>query len=358
MAAHRGLNKGKGLEALFPAKNLQNTASPSENQNADTKDRQKAEEKKEARTSPGTSASGKRAEGSKKTAGSSQADSTAAKKSGSPAAGAKGVEPAGTGIPGSRLLKITQIVPNSDQPRKKFAEESIDELAESMKEYGVLQPLLVQKKGKYYEIIAGERRWRAAKKAGIKELPVVIRDFSDQETMEISLIENIQRENLNPIEEAEAYKKLIDDFNMTQEEAAKRVGKSRAAVANSLRLLKLTEPVRDMVIQEELTMGHARAILALDDTGEQLEAAQRVVQDKLSVRDTEKLVKSMLHPRRNLKKPVLDEQTQAVYHELEDRMCRATGTRVEIHAGRNNKGKIEIEYYSQEDLERIIDLIG
>ena len=256
---------------------------------------------------------------------------------------------------GERMMKISMIEPNREQPRKKFDEDALQELSESIKQYGILQPLLVSDKKDYYEIVAGERRWRAAKMAGLKEVPVVVKEFSTQEIVEISLIENIQREDLNPVEEAMAYKRLIDEFHLKQDEIAERVSKSRTAVTNSMRLLKLDSRVQQMMVDEMISAGHARAILAISDPEQQYTAAMKVFDEKLSVRETEKLVKSILTPTK--KKPVASNPTEdAIYESLEEKMKGITGTRVFIHRKKNNKGKIEIEYYSRDDLDRIIDL--
>ena len=256
---------------------------------------------------------------------------------------------------GERMMKISMIEPNREQPRKKFDEDALQELSESIKQYGILQPLLVSDKKDYYEIVAGERRWRAAKMAGLKEVPVVVKEFSTQEIVEISLIENIQREDLNPVEEAMAYKRLIDEFHLKQDEIAERVSKSRTAVTNSMRLLKLDSRVQQMMVDEMISAAHARAILAISDPEQQYNAAMKVFDEKLSVRETEKLVKSILTPTK--KKPVVSNPTEdAIYESLEEKMKGITGTRVFIHRKKNNKGKIEIEYYSRDDLDRIIDL--
>ena len=256
---------------------------------------------------------------------------------------------------GERMMKISMIEPNREQPRKKFDEDALQELSESIKQYGILQPLLVSDKKDYYEIVAGERRWRAAKMAGLKEVPVVVKEFSTQEIVEISLIENIQREDLNPVEEAMAYKRLIDEFHLKQDEIAERVSKSRTAVTNSMRLLKLDSRVQQMMVDEMISAGHARAILAISDPEQQYNAAMKVFDEKLSVRETEKLVKSILTPTK--KKPVVSNPTEdAIYESLEEKMKGITGTRVFIHRKKNNKGKIEREYYSRDDLDRIIDL--
>ena len=234
------------------------------------------------------------------------------------------------------------------------------ELSESIKQFGVLQPLLVQDKKDYYEIIAGERRWRAAKLAGLKEVPVIIKNLTDQEIVEISLIENIQRENLNPIEEAIAYKRLLTEFNLKQDEVAERVSKSRTAVTNSMRLLKLNEKVQQMVIDDMITTGHARALLGIDDMEKQYATAQKIFDEKLSVRETEKLVKKIQQEKdaKPVEKEVkIDPKLEAICHDLEEKMKVILGTKVAINQKDNKKGKIEIEYYSMDELDRIVDLI-
>lgn len=257
------------------------------------------------------------------------------------------------------MLKLDLVQPNKEQPRKTFDEEKINELAESIKNYGVLQPLLVQKNGSFYEIIAGERRWRAAKAAGLKEIPAVLKEYSKQEAMEISLIENVQRADLNPIEEALGYRQLIDEFGLTQEEIAVRVAKSRVAITNTMRLLKLDEQIQNMLVQGVITSGHARALLSLEDTTMQLKAAKEVLDKKLSVRETERLVKRMQKEasgeKKEEKKP--DETLALIYQNLEDRMKSVMGTKVSIHNKDKNKGRIEIEYYSEAELERIVEMI-
>lgn len=252
-------------------------------------------------------------------------------------------------------LKISEIEPNREQPRKSFDEDGLIELSESIKQFGVLQPILVQKKDDYYEIIAGERRWRAAKLAGIKEVPVIIKDFTEQEVVEISLIENIQRESLNPIEEAHAYKRLMEEFHLRQDEIAERVSKSRTAVTNSMRLLKLDDRVQQMVVDEMLTTGHVRTLLALENKELQYNTAMKIFDEKLSVRETECLVKEILNPKVKKEKKVNLEE-EAIYEGLEEKIKSIIGTKVSIHRGAKHKGKIEIEYYSQEELERIMDL--
>ena len=254
------------------------------------------------------------------------------------------------------IVKISSVEPNMDQPRKQFDEDALMELSESIKQYGVLHPLLVSDKKDYYEIIAGERRWRAAKLAGLTEIPVIVKEFSEQELVEISLIENIQREDLNPVEEAMAYKRLIDEFHLKQDEIAERVGKSRTAVTNAMRLLKLSEKVQQMLIDEMITAGHARAILSIADKEKQESIAMKVFDEKLSVRETEALVKRMLEPPKTAKKSKFSSAEDAIYESLEEKMKSIMGTRVQIHRKKNNKGKIEIEYYSKDELERIIDL--
>ena len=250
-------------------------------------------------------------------------------------------------------VKISKIVPNKEQPRKNFDEDALIELSESIKQHGVLQPILVQDRNGYYEIIAGEIRWRAAKLAGVKEVPVVVKKFTEQEIVEISLIENIQRENLNPIEEAIAYKKLLTEFQLKQDEIAERVSKSRTAVTNSMRLLKLDERVQQMVIDEKLSTGHARPLLGIEDPELQYQIANKVFDEKLSVREVEKLVKSLNTPKKETKKPEIN---QAVYDDMSEKLKQIMGTKVNILPKNNEKGKIEIEYYSSDELERIIDL--
>ncbi len=257
------------------------------------------------------------------------------------------------------LMDIKKVEPNREQPRKNFDEDALLELSESIKQFGVLQPLLVQDKKGYYEIIAGERRWRAAKLAGLKEVPVIIKDLTEQEVVEIALIENIQRENLNPIEEAIAYKRLLTEFNLKQDEVAERVSKSRTAVTNSMRLLKLNEKVQQMVIDDMLSTGHARALLGIEDQEKQYHTAQKIFDEKLSVRETEKLVKKLQQEKEETaKKEVkIDPKMAAIFGDLEETMKMILGTKVAINQKDDKKGKIEIEYYSMDELDRIIDLI-
>lgn len=259
-------------------------------------------------------------------------------------------------VSGEVLIKMAKISPNKEQPRKQFDEDALMELAESIKQFGVLQPLLVQEKGDFYEIIAGERRWRAAKIAGLREVPVIIKNFTEQEVVEISLIENIQRENLNPIEEAIAYKRLMTEFSLKQDEIAERVSKSRTAVTNSMRLLKLDSRVQQMVIDDMISTGHARALIPIENDEVQYNIAQRIFDQKLSVRETEKLVKEILNPKKSTKEPVILENS-FLYENLEVKMKEIFGTKVSINRKTNEKGKIEIEYYSNDELDRIMDLM-
>ena len=254
-----------------------------------------------------------------------------------------------------QMMKLSKIEPNREQPRKNFEEDALLELADSIKQFGVLQPLLVQKKDDYYEIIAGERRWRAAKLAGLKEVPVIVKDYSEQEVVEIALIENIQRENLNPIEEAFAYKRLLTEFNLKQDEVAERVSKSRTAVTNSMRLLKLADEIQQMVIDEKISTGHARALLAIEDFETQLELATRIFDEKLSVRDVENIIRQLKNPKVKREKPVIE--NDFIYKDLEEKMKSVMGTKVSINQKAKGKGKIEIEYYSNEELEHIFDLL-
>ena len=257
------------------------------------------------------------------------------------------------------LVAINKVEPNKGQPRKAFNEDSLTDLAESIKQFGIIQPLIVQKKGESYQIIAGERRWRAAKIAGLKKIPVIIKEYTPQEVMEIALIENIQREDLNPIEEALAYQKLIADFKLKQDEVAERVSKSRAAIANSMRLLKLGEKVQQMVVDDMISSGHARALLAIDDIDQQYNLATYIFDQKLSVRETEKLVKKVLDGETKEKEKesvVFSEDELLAYSKMEERMNNIIGSKVSIRKKQKNKGKIEIEYYSSDELERIIEL--
>ncbi len=254
------------------------------------------------------------------------------------------------------LVKITKVEPNREQPRKNFDEDALQELADSIKQFGLLQPILVQDRKDYYEIIAGERRWRAAKLAGLKEVPVIIRNYTEQEIVEISLIENIQREDLNPVEEAMAYKRLIDEFHLKQDEVAERVSKSRAAVTNSIRLLKLNEDVQRMVVDEMISTGHARALLAVENPEEQYNLAQRIFDEKLSVRDVEKLVKNLHKPAKPKKTD--DKTMQVIYQDIEEKLKQKLGRKVTVTSRGEGSGKIEIEFYNHEDLDRLLDVLN
>lgn len=259
------------------------------------------------------------------------------------------------GKDGTLMVKLSKVEPNREQPRKNFDEDSLQELAESLKQFGMLQPILVQNRGDYYEIIAGERRWRAARIAGLKEVPVIVRELTDQEIVEISLIENIQREDLNPIEEAQAYKRLLTEFHLKQDEVAERVSKSRTAVTNSMRLLKLCDEVQKMVVDDMISTGHARALISIEDPEEQYLIAQKIFDEKLSVREVEKLVKDLHKPP---KPPKEENKTlQAIYQEISERLKQSLSTKVSVSAKQNGAGKIEIEFYNHEDLERLLERI-
>ena len=255
------------------------------------------------------------------------------------------------------FVKITKVEPNREQPRKNFDEDALQELADSIKQFGLLQPILVQDRKTYYEIIAGERRWRAAKLAGLKEVPVIIRDYTEQEIVEISLIENIQREDLNPIEEAQAYKRLLTEFNLKQDEVAERVSKSRTAVTNSMRLLKLCDEVQQMIIDDMISTGHARALITIEDPEQQYTIAQRVFDEKLSVRDVEKLVKDFNKPQKAKKEAVEDKSLDIIYQDVEEKLKQSLGTKVSIASKGNGAGKLEIEFYTHDDLDKIIELL-
>lgn len=258
------------------------------------------------------------------------------------------------------IVKIAKVEPNREQPRKNFDEDALQELADSIKQFGLLQPILVQDRKDYYEIIAGERRWRAAKLAGLKEVPVIIRNYTNQEIVEISLIENIQREDLNPIEEAMAYKRLLEEFHLKQDEVAERVSKSRTAVTNSMRLLKLCDSVQQMIIDDMLSTGHARALIPIEDKDVQLQLAQRIFDEKLSVREVEKIVKGILKPdTAKSKKEEIPQNIQYIYQDIENKLKEKLSRKVEITSkGKNGSGKIEIEFYSNDDLDRLIESLS
>ena len=253
------------------------------------------------------------------------------------------------------MLKITEVEPSREQPRKNFNEDALLELADSIKQFGIIQPLIVQKQDDYYEIIAGERRWRAAKLAGLREVPVIIKNYTEQERVEIALIENIQREDLNPIEEALAFRRLLTEFELKQDELAERVSKSRTAVTNSMRLLKLDERVQQMVVDEKISTGHARALLAVEDKEQQYTLANKIFDEKLSVRETERLMKNFQKEKENKKSQKTE--NEFIYKGIEEKIKMILGTKVTVNHKKNNKGRIEIEYYSNEELERIMDLL-
>lgn len=270
----------------------------------------------------------------------------------------KGKADKGTGTENKNpetMVKLTAVEPNRDQPRKNFDEDALLELAESIKQFGLLQPILVQERDGYYEIIAGERRWRAAKIAGLKEVPVIIKNLTDQEIVEISLIENIQREDLNPIEEAQAYKRLLNEFHLKQDEVAERVSKSRTAVTNSMRLLKLCDEVQQMVVNEMITTGHARALLSIEDPEEQYMIAQKVFDEKMSVREVEKLVKNLHKPEKP--KKAENKSLEVIYQNIEEKLKESLGTKVSISSKENGAGKIQIEFYVHDDLDRLMEYI-
>jgi len=253
-------------------------------------------------------------------------------------------------------LKINDIDPNTRQPRKTFDQERLEALAESIKEHGVVQPIIVKSEGSRYVIVAGERRWRAAKLAGLKTIPAIIKDMTSREVMEIALIENLQREDLNPIEEAEAYQRLIEEYSMTQEEVAKLVGKSRTAVANSVRLLSLSKEIKEMITDGRLTSGHARALITVSDEKKQLNLANQIIEKGLNVRDAEKLASMEDKKQKKNRKQKPADRIAAEFKNLEDKLRSVYGTKVSLYDG-NGKGKIVIEYYSDEEFDRIIDLL-
>ena len=351
--ANRGLNKGRGLGALIPQRNkakadAENTAAPAAGEATENKTPTNAEETEKEEAPAPTKDHNKAAEAAQ----APTADETTPRAPKAAPAAGDNLMSTGRGL---QYVRLTDIVPSRKQPRKVFDEEPIRELAESIKAHGIVTPLLVRKKGAYFELIAGERRWRAAKRAGLKEAPVILREFTEQQAMEIALIDNLQREDLNAIEEARAYQSLIDEFGLTQERLAQRVSKSRAAVTNAIRLLRLEPDVQNMLIDGALTMGHARALLAIDDPSLQRSTAERIRKSGASVRETEALVRQLLHPRKRKTKAPVDPQIAAVYADLEERLRKSLGTRVSIVPLRGKKGKVEIEYYSNDDLERILD---
>jgi len=253
------------------------------------------------------------------------------------------------------IVDINKVEPNREQPRKNFDEDALLELAESIKQFGLLQPILVQDRKTYYEIIAGERRWRASKIAGLKEVPVIIRNYSEQEIVEISLIENIQREDLNPIEEAQAYRRLMNEFNLKQDEIAERVSKSRTAVTNSMRLLKLCDEVQQMIINDMISTGHARAIISIENPEEQYALAQKIFDEKMSVRDVEKYIKDLNKPVKEKKKP--NKSLEVIYQEKAEILKQALTTKVSVNGKGDGTGKIEIEFYSHDDFDRLMEIL-
>ena len=253
---------------------------------------------------------------------------------------------------GRMMIPLNMIKNNEEQPRKNFDDEKILELSQSIKEHGIIQPILVNKKGNNFVIVAGERRWRAAKFLKLKEVPVIVMDISEKEILEISLIENIQRQDLNPIEEAIAYKKLLTDFNLTQEELSKRIGKSRVAISNTIRLTNLCETVKQYLIDEVITEGHGRVLLAIEDEKIQAEIAQKVIDENMSVRELERFIKNINEIKEEKKREI-----NPYYKDITERLQDYLGTKVNI-SNKNNKGKIEIEYYSDEDLQRILEIIN
>lgn len=261
-------------------------------------------------------------------------------------------------LTGYTMVNITKIEPNREQPRKNFDEDALEELADSIKQHGVIQPLVVQDRKDHYEIIAGERRWRAAKKAGLKEIPVIIKHLTEQEIVEIALIENIQREDLNPIEEALTYKKLLTEFNLKQDEVAEKVSKSRTAVTNSLRLLKLCDEVQEMIVNEMISTGHARALITIEDPEQQYTLAQRVFDEKLSVREIEKIVKDLGKPTKVKKPNSADKSLEIIYQDLEEKLKQKLSTKVAITSKGNGTGKIEIDFYNHDDLEKLVELLS
>ena len=267
-------------------------------------------------------------------------------------------------VPAETKLKVSEIEPNTLQPRKEFNEDALAELADSIKKFGIIEPIVVSKKGKGYQIIAGERRWRAARLAGLKEVPVIIREYSDRERMEVALIENLQREDLNAVEEAMAYQSLIDEYNLKQDEVAERVSKSRTTITNSLRLLKLSDKVKQMLIDDMISSGHTRALLSIEDENVQYETALSVFDEGLSVRETEQLVKGVnnilagkeIDDKGQEKKSTKDPALEAVLSQLSEELKTILGSKVSIKSN-GKKGKLEIEYVSNDDLERIIHII-
>ena len=390
MARKRHGGLGRGLDALIPqarqqekeehseaGNNVETTESAQDTGFRKTIETAEAADKAAAAYMTGNAAA-KEAAGASGNAGTVTASDAVSAADGrteavDPAEAATGQTEAVSGLPetparreeaGSiRMLRLAQVDPNRSQPRQIFEDEALEELAESIRQFGVLQPILVQKKGSRYEIIAGERRWRASRKAGLKEIPAIVKEYSDQETLELSLIENIQRQDLNPIEEAKAFRRLLDEFGLRQEDLAVRVSKSRTAITNAVRLLKLDERVQDLLIRDQISMGHARALLPVEIPDEQFLLAQQIADKHLSVREVEKLVKTRLAGRAakkagDRKKTVeKDPALELAYRTIEEQLKQSLGTRAVIRGGGDGTGKIEIDFYSNEDLEKIVDLL-
>ena len=346
---------GRGLDALIRDVNAEETTANTTEKAASTKTSAKKTGKAEVKGKTAAAKSAKSGSKAVKAAAKDAAPAakTAPEKPETPKTAADALKTTN----GETVVRLSLVEPNREQPRKTFSDESINELADSIRQFGVIQPLLVQLKDDHYEIIAGERRWRAAKEAGLKEIPVLVREYSTQEAVEVSLIENIQREDLNPIEEAKAYRNLMTDFELRQEDVAKRVSKSRAAVANSMRLLKLDQRVQDLVIEGKLTEGHARALLALENGDQQLSVAEEIIKDYLTVRQVEQLIRRLNRPASAKKTPAVDPQREAVIMSLSEKLKSVLGTKVEINQISKKKGRIEIEYYSDDDLERVYELL-
>jgi ParB-like partition proteins len=272
---------------------------------------------------------------------------------------AQKVDPNAEDVSRETMLPISKVEPNREQPRRAFDEAALEELAESIKIHGIIQPLIVCKRGKMYEIIAGERRWRAAMKAGLKMVPALIRDYSEQELYEVALIENLQRENLNAIEEAVAYRKLIEEYSLTQEQVAERVSKNRTTITNALRLLKLEDNVQELLISGDLSAGHARALLSIADPDAQVAAAKKIVGEGMSVRETEEYVRKLLAPKKEAKPQKKESAAVArAYAQYEEKLKQALGTKVAITGREGNKGTIEVSFFSLDEFERLMDLFG
>lgn len=364
MAPKKGLGKGlgKGIGSLIPTderakKGKEADAPDTEEKESSVKEVEKSSKKSSSKATKKTKDTKGKSKESKAIKAGASDDNEALDHSTVSSAEKKDSIDEGTG---EITVKLTNIEPNKSQPRKDFDIEALKELSDSIKQFGLLQPILVRKKDeKYFEIIAGERRWRAAKLAGLKEVPVIVREFTPEQVMEAALIENIQRKDLNPIEEALAFTHLINEYDLKQEEVAERVSKSRAQISNIMRLLKLNPKVQQMVIAGELSMGQARAVLAINDEELQLEIAKHILDNDLSVRETEKYIKEVLEPR-PVKKPVsgINPAGMLVYKDMEKKLSNSLGSKVGIKTRDGKKGKIEIEYSSNEELERLFDKLS